>query len=1389
MSGRDETPFELDRRSVLGGIAGVGGLSLLGSNALASSASVDAEALFPSGFEPRTPVDSHHPGEPRFVAVGEPLINPIWAVGFAAAETPGYDGDDVPSDVLYGKGRDNLAPRLTALRDAPSDFDPSDFEWSLVDYPAESAGPDEVLSFASDSTAVPRYDGHDAENVAEFRADAPGTYTLELEAPDGTHELTIHAFERGDGGGAAVYRGDPNGAPRIELEAEYDADAGAFTIRSNAQSAPDVDGGADDLRTKFLADDRDALETSDVRVADDGLSATVDEAALDGESARIHAAAYDERVGKKSAQDVVELEPGGGVDLPNRPPEWIKDGVMYQLFPRSWAGEREATTLETLIAGGDAARGVDYLEELGVDVLWLTPIVPATSVQRQFAYRDDFDLDAGTPIDESERQLSGGGPHGYDAADYTAISQDLVPDGEDGIDLYKEFIAQCNEAGIKVLFDLVINHVGVTNPLFRDTVAEESDGPDEWPTVEAWDEDSPYFDWFDRADLERRTEDGELLEAAPRAAGFADLRVMPNLNYDNLALREYVLGVADFWSREVGVDGFRADIAYGVPRDFWTELRELVRANDGEFLMFDETVPRDAALSENTFSLHHDTAGFTTTAHDVVADEAHGGSLFDTIPQRARDGLPDHSLFINALENHDEHRILNQAAVDLHDPNHDELADSEWEFYAERLRKCWAAAITMPGVPHLYYGQERQISRYGEGRHLGSDDDRGFDEDGSINVSADVRPGGRQRAFVNWTEYDESHLEWYTDLISFYKDYEVLHPDAGFEPIEYDVEGDLADAELLLFGRDGTDLEITGPDKVAVVINFGEEPETVRLTPETDTTDLFRGADVAAPADADDDSATIVAVEDLVVLETEAFGRTDELLATWDDPAGDDRGPGWYEYPDAADFNDGAFDLTGFEVHESDERVRFVLELADLQNNFDGDRGFSLQYPHIFVRDPDAEETREWAHSETPVRFDSAVSHLIRADGHAGVEVLDATETPLEVETAAEGDEAANEISIEVPRELFDGGLADLELVPLLLGEDTGGVRPVTEDGGDYAFEDAKFDDADFENGDPWSRHGVIDAVTPDGVDNADALAYEADPASEAVVPLLEMESGVRNRRYPGDLVREHDGGDGGSGPGSYIYPTNLEIPDGSIDIRRVAVYEDRDDERGAIAFEMDPDSLANQWDFDRGFSHPAPQVYIRNPDADGGTETAREGVRATLDGDYQYRLAADGDAVAAFEDADGNGVGPLEVDLVEDDDAIVLRFSTAPLEAPLETHDLAFVVGAHDGYAPGGLRDVVTADEPQEWAFAGAETENAPRLLDVVTPEGVSQADALSATDDELATIPYVAPDLTLEDYVIDGEVPPEKLRQAERDWEADRIDTETLRDVAAIWRRGGAE
>jgi len=732
-------------------------------------------------------LDGHHPGPPRFLQLGDSIVDPIFV------------------DMAHGYDRDNLSPTIAGQPERdPDPYRKGEFVWRLREKPDGSkAG----LEFAP--TPFDDADAYDegTHNTAEFRPDEPGTYVFELDAPDGTHELTVEVFPPPvTEDGTELFdieaelptdaREATGGPPRIELDGHYDAAAEEFVVESNPELAPDSYAVADDLDVTFLPHDAAALDREAIAV--DGTTARVPVEALDGPT-RLFAAPYDGvRLG---ITDEIVLDPDtGAVELPNRPPAFLDDAVIYEIFTRSFAGEQGATDFESLTGK------VPYLGDLGVDVVWLTPIVPAWSAT------------VDTPP---------GGPHGYDASDFFAVAEDLGTIAD-----FERFVEACHDHDIKVCFDLVVNHVGWEHDAWQETIADlgpEPEDPHAFPEIDAWDTDSPSFDWFDR---QSRTND---IDATPAQTSFFDVRLHPNLNYGNLALREHILAVVDFWSDIV--DAFRCDIAWGVPHSFWKEARRLTREKDDTFLWLDESIPRIPEMGASEFDLHFDSTEFMRTAHAVGRGERPPRDLIDAIETRQNDGFPAYARVINSTENHDESRLYHEAKEN---GNRADPAAAE--------RGALAAAFTLPGVPFLYYGQERLISEYGERRespYFGRDDQTG-----------DIKADPYKRAFMNWETYDEDHLDFVSKLIDFYHDSPVMGPSAGLVREAHRTE---AGNDVLVFGRDA------GEEKRVVVVNFGGGTRRVDLRLPVDTRDRFTGEDRGV--DRSEDAVT-VEVETLAVFGT-----------------------------------------------------------------------------------------------------------------------------------------------------------------------------------------------------------------------------------------------------------------------------------------------------------------------------------------------------------------------------------------------------------------------------------------------------------------------------------------------------------------------------------------
>jgi len=516
----------------------------------------------------------HHPGQPRFVAVGDTV---------------------------------ELAPR---------DPDPdASYRWSVGSRPPESR-----------ATVG-------GENVEQFTPDVAGVYRLDLAAPDGTHGLTVRAFpsekavegplgESGSGGSgqsgsggqrhsgigsgsAGAGDGDASGGrPRVRLDGGRDAD-GTLTLHATATTHPDSDADPASLDVEFYVDDRD-----DAGLDVSGHDATV---SLGDGPARVHAVAIGERY---SVADAVRVHPDGTVERLYEPPTWAREATIYEVYVRGFAEAEGKSRFEAI---GDK---LDYLQDLGVDTLWLTPVLQ----------HDGYD-------------------HGYNIVDFFGIADDLGSREE-----YEALVETAHDRGMRVLFDLVLNHSARDHPHFQSA----AEGPD-----------APYRDWYEWQ------ESGE-------PGTYFDWEFIANFDFDSLAVRRHLLDAVDEWAALV--DGFRCDMAWAVPTPFWTEIRDRVKAQDAEFLLLDETVPYIADFHEGLFDVHFDTTTYFTL-REIGRGHADADAVADAVDQRAKVGFPDAAEFMLYIENHDEVRYV------------EECGRAETEAAA-------GALFTLPGVPMVYSGQE-----------------------------------------------------------------------------------------------------------------------------------------------------------------------------------------------------------------------------------------------------------------------------------------------------------------------------------------------------------------------------------------------------------------------------------------------------------------------------------------------------------------------------------------------------------------------------------------------------------------------------------------------------------------------------------------------------------
>jgi glycosidase len=666
-------------------------------------------------------------------------------------------------------------PRFThvgaSVELAPRRPDPeADFSWRLRDRPEESH--------------VDIGDGA----VVHLDPDAPGVYEVELDAPDGSHRQTVRAFpdprrevrfeapiddlpvpaeEIADvpiigpfndytlGRDLMVREGDSYvadldlppgdhegicvldeefenvhtidvtvegpGRPRVHLEGRVADDT--LVVTASAEAAPE--GSSPEV--EFWLDDRDDLPESAVTVEGAELRVPVEEVP---DEARVHAVAVAER---HSVADTLVISGDTEVNIsrPNDPPGWAEEATVYQIFVRRFTGETVETTFPEI------ERRVEYLESLDVDCLWLTPVVES-------------------PTD-----------HGYHVTDYFDTASDLGTREE-----FSSLVERLREAGIRVVFDLVINHTSRDHPAFQMHAAGVPEYADYYERVPA-----------DAADSERDAVDTDGVDwAGEGSPGYHfNWTRIPNVNYDSLAVREWMLNVVEEWTPLV--DGFRADVAWGVPHGFWKEVRERVKAEDAEFLLLDETIPRDPQFHENEFDAHYDTDLYGAL-RDIGQGEAPADELFDALDANHREGFPESSLLLRYVENHDESRYVSECGP-------------------AALRAAAAATFTLPGAPMIYYGQERGVTE--------------------------------QRGEMKWYDGDADLTEFHRRLSKLRNERAVLR---SGEVERVDAVGD---DRTVAYARDD------GEERLVVLLDFGDREAgvTVEVEESVGKTDLLTGEEVA----------------------------------------------------------------------------------------------------------------------------------------------------------------------------------------------------------------------------------------------------------------------------------------------------------------------------------------------------------------------------------------------------------------------------------------------------------------------------------------------------------------------------------------------------------------
>jgi neopullulanase len=338
--------------------------------------------------------------------------------------------------------------------------------------------------------------------------------------------------------------------------------------------------------------------------------------------------------------------------------------------------------------GGDL-RGIlqhlDYLRDLGVTTIWLTPIVDNDNSSAQ-----DY--------------------HGYGAVDEYAVEEHFG-----ALKDLQELVAAAHEKRMKLILDFVPNHVGPRHP---------------------WAASAPEPDWFHGTKEHHLIASGDFQYLTdPHAppgywrnvveGWFAD--VLPDLNQENADVADYFIDNALWWSEETGIDGYRLDTFPYVSRQFWSKWHQALTQVYPQMTTVGEVFNPDPSITSFFAGGRRRDDGMdsgVTTVFDYPLYTALRQMVLNDGPPAgivgilAQDQLYPHpEILVPFLGNHDVARLASAKGIS-----------------GEKLKLAFSILLTMRGTPELYYGDE--IGMTG-----GNDPDNRHDFPGGF-------PGDKQNAFL-----------------------------------------------------------------------------------------------------------------------------------------------------------------------------------------------------------------------------------------------------------------------------------------------------------------------------------------------------------------------------------------------------------------------------------------------------------------------------------------------------------------------------------------------------------------------------------------------------------------------------------------------------------------
>ncbi len=367
---------------------------------------------------------------------------------------------------------------------------------------------------------------------------------------------------------------------------------------------------------------------------------------------------------------------------------WWHGKVAYQIYPKSFKDSNND--------GIGDLRGVieklDYLHDLGIDIIWLSPIYPSPFID-----------------------------NGYDISDYRNIASVFGT-----MDDFKELLKKAKDRDISIILDLVVNHCSSEHELFKKALKNPES------------EEGSYF-YFEKGrdghepDNLRSYFGGSVWEKVPNHDDLYYLhyfaKEQPDFNWTNPKLREKVYDMVNFWL-EMGVAGFRIDAIMNIVKDTRfpglpaDDTDERCACNKMTNALVDKTVPLLNELKEHTFSKYNAlTVAEAFGVNDEVLPKLYGdegcfSTIFDFAARQPYELLPGYyAFFKSTVNNYRDANFTTQKKVKDTGficpilENHDEPRSLSFYFEKEEQTPQTAKALAtafmyLRGLPFIFQGQE-----------------------------------------------------------------------------------------------------------------------------------------------------------------------------------------------------------------------------------------------------------------------------------------------------------------------------------------------------------------------------------------------------------------------------------------------------------------------------------------------------------------------------------------------------------------------------------------------------------------------------------------------------------------------------------------------------------